>query len=46
MNSVRVTGVERKLAIEPVSFSRTTPMAAIIEGISTSISMMTEGIIE
>ena len=34
-------GVDRKLAIEPVSFSRTTPMVAMIAGIRTSIITMT-----
>ena len=36
-------GVERKLAIEPVSFSRTTAMVAMIAGIKTSIITMTLG---
>ena len=36
-------GVERKLAIEPVSTSRTTPMVAMIAGIRTSMITMTLG---
>ena len=41
-----VIGVDRKLAIDPVSFSRTTPTAVIIAGISISRSMMMPGMIE
>ena len=39
-------GVDRKLEIEPVSFSRTTPMVAMIAGIRTSIITMTLGTME
>ena len=45
-NSNLLMGVERKLAIEPVSFSRTTPMVAMIAGIRTSIITMTLGTME
>ncbi|GJE72686.1 hypothetical protein CHKEEEPN_4245 [Methylorubrum podarium] len=38
-----VTGVERKLAIEPVSFSRTTAMADMMAGIRMSSSIITLG---
>ena len=38
-----VIGVERKLAIDPVSFSRATPTAVIIAGIRISTSMMRAG---
>ena len=38
-------GVEWKLAIEPVSFSRTTPMVDMMAGINISISMITLGTI-
>ena len=44
-NSKRLIGVERKLAIEPVSFSRTTPIADMIAGMRMSISMITLGTI-
>ena len=44
-NSNRVIGVERKLAIEPVSFSRTTAIADMIAGIRHSISMKMLGTI-
>ena len=42
-NSNLVIGVERKLAIDPVSFSRTTATADMMAGIRISISMMTLG---
>ena len=38
-------GVERKLAIEPVSFSRTTAIADMIAGMRQSSSMKILGII-
>ena len=38
-------GVERKLAIEPVSFSRTTAIADMIAGIRQSSSMKMLGTI-
>jgi hypothetical protein len=42
-NSGRVTGVERKLAMVPVSFSRTTLIADMIAGISIRISIIIAG---
>ena len=39
----RLTGVERKLAMVPVSFSRTTLTADMIAGMSIRISMTSEG---
>ena len=36
-------GVERKLAIEPASFSRTTAMVAMTAGVKNNIIMMTLG---
>ena len=42
---MRVIGVDRKLAIDPVSFSRTTPTAVIMAGIRISMSMMMPGMI-
>ena len=42
----RVTGVERKLAIEPLSTSRTTPSAVMMAGMRISITMMTLGTME
>ena len=44
-NSSVVMGVERKLAIDPVSFSRTTLIAVIIAGISISRIIMAPGTI-
>ncbi len=44
-NSMRRTGVERKLAIVPVSFSRTTLIVDMIAGISIRISISIEGTI-
>jgi hypothetical protein len=40
-----VIGVERKLAIEPVSFSGTTAIADMIAGMRHNISMKTLGTI-
>jgi hypothetical protein len=40
-----VIGVERKLAMEPVSFSRTTAIADMMAGIRQSMSMNTLGTI-
>src|SRR5208282_808526 len=42
-NSSLVTGVTYRLTIDPTSFSRTTPTAVIIAGISMSKSMITPG---
>src|SRR5262249_9765217 len=43
-NSNLLMGVERKFAIDPVSFSRTTAMLAMIAGIKTSIITTVLGI--
>ncbi len=45
-NSNPVIGVDRKLAIDPVSFSRATPTAVIIAGIRISRSIIVPGMLE